>query len=153
MAKIQGRLLQCNGGFYYVEAAGAVYECRARGVFRKQGMTPLAGDMVCIEPQGDAVGTLTDILPRKNALIRPPLANLDILFIAMASASPAPLLSTVDKLIFIAEFNNIEPVIVIGKSELDPAKTSSIADIYRTAGFTVFTLSALHGDGVDEISN
>ena len=96
---------------------------------------------------------IAEILDRKNALIRPPLANLDTLFVAMASASPAPLLSTVDKLIFIAEFNNIEPIIVIGKNELDHDEATRIADIYRTAGFTVFTLSALTGDGVEALAD
>ncbi len=140
MAKIQGRLLQCNGGFYYVEAAGAVYECRARGVFRKQGMTPLAGDMVCIEPQGDAVGTLTDILPRKNALIRPAVANLDVLVIVVAVADPRPNTLIIDKMIAMAEEQEIEPVVVISKSDLMDA--AEWARLYIAAGIPTFVVTS-----------
>ena len=173
--KSNGRLVKGIGGLYFVTVddtpdsplAGKTLPCRARGKFRHSGISPLVGDRVEITyhertlanietevTQDDAATEImiSGILDRKNALIRPPLANLDTLFIAMASASPAPLLSTVDKLIFIAEFNGIEPVIVIGKSELDEGNAERIADIYRGAGFEVFTLSALTGNGVEDIA-
>ena len=174
--KSNGRLVKGIGGLYFVTVdslpqsplAGKTLPCRARGKFRHAGISPLVGDRVEITYNERTVVAFTTenppedtsteimisgILDRKNALIRPPLANLDVLFIAMATASPAPLLSTVDKLISIAEFNGIEPVIVIGKSELDEENAERIADIYRHAGFDVFTLSALTGDGVDNISS
>ena len=173
--KSNGRLVKGIGGLYFVTVddtpdsplAGKMLPCRARGKFRHSGISPLVGDRVEITyhertlanietevTQDDAATEImiSGILDRKNALIRPPLANLDTLFIAMASASPAPLLSTVDKLIFIAEFNGIEPVIVIGKSELDEGNAERIAGIYRGAGFEVFTLSALTGNGVADIA-
>ena len=173
--KSNGRLVKGVGGLYFVTVddlptsplAGKTVPCRARGKFRHAGVSPLVGDRVEITYNDRTVAAfsaeippedtateimISGILDRKNALIRPPLANLDVLFIAMATASPAPLLSTVDKLICIAEFNGIKPVIVIGKSELDEENTERIADIYRHAGFDVFTLSALTGDGVDKIS-
>ena len=173
--KSNGRLVKGIGGLYFVTVddtpdsplAGKTLPCRARGKFRHSGISPLVGDRVEITyhertlanietevTQDDAATEImiSGILDRKNALIRPPLANLDTLFIAMASASPAPLLSTVDKLIFIAEFNGIEPVIVIGKSELDEGNAERIAGIYRGAGFEVFTLSALTGNGVADIA-
>jgi ribosome biogenesis GTPase len=92
------------------------------------------------------------IVDRRSALIRPPLANLDVIFVSMASAFPSPILSTVDKLIAIAEHNGIEPVIVIGKSDLDPESTDALVSLYRSAGFTVFPLSAKNGDGVEELT-
>ena len=173
--KSNGRLVKGVGGLYFVTVdelpesplAGKTVPCRARGKFRHAGISPLVGDRVEIaysdralaafttEDRPDDTATeimISGILDRKNALIRPPLANLDVMFIAMASASPAPLLSTVDKLICIAEFNGIEPVIVIGKSELDEGNAERIAEIYRGAGFDVFTLSALTGQGVDAVS-
>lgn len=171
--KSTGRLVKGVGGLYFVTVdkddnsplAEKTLPCRARGKFRHSGISPLVGDRVEIT-YGERSLTVSDspaddkateimisrILDRKNALIRPPLANLDVLFIAMASASPAPLLSTVDKLVSIAEFNGIEPVIVIGKSELDGETAERIADIYRQAGFDVFLLSAKTGDGVQEIA-
>ena len=174
--KANGRVVKGIGGLYFVSVdfpadsplLGKTVPCRARGKFRHSGISPLVGDRVEIaygertvaalasgEAQEDTATEImiSGILDRKNALIRPPLANLDVLFIAMATASPAPLLSTVDKLISIAEFNGIEPVIVIGKSELDATYAKEIADTYQGAGFDVFTLSALTGEGVDAISH
>lgn len=171
--KSNGRLIKGVGGLYFVAVdltegdplSGKVVPCRARGKFRHTGTPPLVGDRVEIayndrtlatmeSADGDDAATeimISKILDRKNSLIRPPLANLDVLFIAMAAASPAPLLPVVDKLILIAEFNEIEPVIIIGKNELDPENAERIAKIYRRAGFTVFMLSALTGEGVDAV--
>lgn len=171
--KSNGRLIKGIGGLYFVAVdlsdsdplSGRLVPCRARGKFRHAGMSPLVGDRVEItyhertlaaldNAERDDAATevmISKILDRKNALIRPPLANLDVLFIAMATASPAPLLPTVDKLILIAEFNGIEPVIVIGKNELDPENGAEIANLYRKAGFSVFSVSALTGDGVDAV--
>lgn len=170
--KSNGRLIKGVGGLYFVAVdpidgdplAGRIVACRARGKFRHAGTPPLVGDRVeiayndrtlaALESANDDAATeimISKIWDRKNSLIRPPLANLDVLFIAMASAAPAPLLPTVDKLILIAEHNEIEPVIIIGKNELDPENAERIADIYRRAGFTVFLLSALTGDGVDAV--
>lgn len=171
--KSNGKLIKGIGGLYLVTVdvtegdplAGKTVPCRARGKFRHAGTSPLVGDRVEITyndrtlaaleaSDGDDSATeimISRIEDRKNSLIRPPLANLDVLFIAMAAASPAPLLPVVDKLILIAEFNEIEPVIIIGKNELDPENAERIAEIYRRAGFTVFLLSALTGDGVDAV--
>lgn len=92
-----------------------------------------------IRPSADATGISIDrICDRKNALIRPPMANLDFLFVTLSVTSPDPILETVDKLICIAEFNHIEPVIVLTKCELDPSYASSLAQIYRNAGFELF---------------
>jgi ribosome biogenesis GTPase len=96
---------------------------------------------------------ISEIINRKNSLIRPPLANLDYMFISMAAASPAPILSTVDKLVSIAEFNEIEPVIVIGKCELDKDISKEIFDIYKKAGFTTFLVSVYENEGIDGIAD
>ena len=94
---------------------------------------------------------IEEILPRKNALIRPPMANLDLLFITFAAAHPVPALETVDKLISIAEYNGIEPVIVIGKRDIDPDYAEELRKTYTVAGFSAFALSAGNGDGVAEL--
>ena len=94
---------------------------------------------------------ISDILDRKNELIRPPMANLDVMFISMAAASPAPVIPTIDKLICIAEHNDIEPVIIIGKCDLAPEYAKELQDIYKKAGFDAFVLSAKTGEGVDAI--
>ncbi len=138
-AKQSGLILQSIGGFYYVETADAVYECKARGAFRKEGITPLSGDRVTITAQADGTGLLQEILPRRNALVRPPVANLDCLAIVASVAEPKPNLQLLDKLIAIAEDTLIEPILVITKSDLDEAK--ALETIYRTAGFPVFVVT------------
>lgn len=137
--KQSGLILQSIGGFYYVETADAVYECKARGAFRKEGVTPLSGDRVTITAQADGTGILEEILPRRNALVRPPVANLDCLAIVASVAEPKPNLQLLDKLIAIAEDALIEPIVVITKSDLD--ETEALESVYRTAGFPVFTVT------------
>ena len=127
--QINGKIMLGVGGLYTVRvlaapegssaSVGDTVVCRARGSFKHRDITLLAGDNVIISPttsadkakkgEESAEFVIDELCERKNALIRPPLANLDYMFITMAAASPAPILTTVDKLICIAEFNNIEP--------------------------------------------
>lgn len=134
MEQFKGMIRKGIGGFYDVEAADAVYICRARGILRKEGITPLAGDSVMISVEnGSAV--IDEVLPRKNSLVRPPVANLDLLFLVLSMADPAPNLPVADKMLVIAEDKGIEPVIILTKCDL--ASPNEIADLYRKAGFTV----------------
>lgn len=154
----QGKIVGVSGGLYKIKTDdGDTVFCRAKGAFRHSGLTPLVGDNVRLRfdgvtAKGDESGggvVIEEVLERKNALIRPPMANLDCMFVSMASASPAPILPTVDKLIAIAEHNSIEPFIVIEKCELDPQKTAEIRGIYEIGGFKVFPVSCVTGEGVD----
>ena len=86
---LEGRLIKGIGGFYYVEAADAIYECKARGVFRKQKITPLVGDIVLITINDNSENTIDEIKERKNSLVRPALANLDQLFVVASVVDPA----------------------------------------------------------------
>ena len=159
---LKGKITKGVGGLYSVlitdtesPLSGQTLRCRARGAFRHNNLTPLPGDFVlvgCEGEQGDnAIYVIDEIVDRRSALIRPPLANLDYLFVTMAAASPAPILPTVDKLICIAEHNGIEPVIVITKSELDKARAEEIYKIYSSCGFSVFSLSVKENVGVEPI--
>lgn len=148
--KIYGKIIQGVGGLYSVRISnGNTVSCRARGSFRHNNLSPLAGDNVVLSSvrsdKNDNAEeyVIEEICERKNSLIRPPLANLDYLFITLAAASPKPVLSTVDKLISIAEFNEIEPIIVITKCELDEEYAKALKQIYENSGFTVFCLSAI----------
>ena len=167
--KISGKIIQGVGGLYtvritdsnFADSIGNKVSCRARGSFRHSNLTPLAGDNVILSSVIDNNGkidkseneeyVIEEICERKNSLIRPPLANLDYLFITLAAASPKPILSTVDKLISIAEFNEIEPIIVITKCELDTEYASRIKKIYENSGFTVFCLSAVQNIEIEPI--
>lgn len=161
---LKGKIIKGVGGLYSVRILegdspyfGKTVRCRARGSFRHNGMTPLAGDFVLLAYDGstdsDDEGkfVIDSIIDRQNSLIRPPMANLDFLFVTMASASPSPILSTVDKLISIAEHNKIEPVVVITKQELDPEKAEELFDIYKKSGFECFSLSARENVGIEPI--
>ncbi|MBQ8551495.1 MAG: ribosome small subunit-dependent GTPase A [Clostridia bacterium] len=139
--------------------------CKARGVFRHEKLTLLVGDDVVLRvdtelalasdadarenhKRGDeAMGgvMIEEALPRRNELIRPPMANLDIIFAVFAAAKPEPALTTVDKLITIAEYKEIEPVVIITKADLAPDAAEHYADIYRRCGFRVF----IEGLGID----
>ncbi len=139
---------------------GAAVFARGRGNLHRKGSL-LVGDLVKVSyealsfsqengvvlPSPDGTGIMIEeILPRKNALIRPPMANLSLLFITLAAASPDPIPETVDKLISIAEFNGIEPVILVTKNDLNRDSAESLASLYRHAGFSVFVT----GEGDDE---
>ncbi len=149
---INGKIVRGVGGNYEIlldtevalsdgSTAGKVL-CRAKGGFRHEGETPLVGDNVVLRLDSTDSFVIDEIKPRRNFLIRPPMANLDVLFVMFAARSPEPVLLTVDKLISIAEHNGIEPVIIVTKSDLDKTAAESYADIYRRAGFDVFVCGA-----------
>jgi ribosome biogenesis GTPase len=110
------------------------------------------GDIVLLDVS-DGNTVIDEICERKNSLIRPPLANLDTVFVTMAAKSPAPMLDMTDKLTAILEHNDIEPIIVIGKCELDREYAAVLKETYEKAGYKVFVLSCKTGEGVDELKS
>ncbi|MBQ3259182.1 MAG: ribosome small subunit-dependent GTPase A, partial [Clostridia bacterium] len=136
----QGLLLQVIGGFYYVEAADTVYECKARGVLRREGVSPVTGDRVVITLSEEGKGVLECVLPRRNALVRPPVANLDCLAIVVSVAQPRPHLLLVDKMIALAEHHGMEPIVVVTKTDLEAEPFPE--EVYRDAGFSVFSVTS-----------
>lgn len=158
-AEYKGRITASVGGLYTVlteipTPSGRHVTCRPRGVFRHKHEKPLVGDIVDISytQEGDAdCAAITNIHTRKNSLIRPPVANLDYIYVTMASSSPAPDTETVDKLICIAEYNGIKPVIIIGKSELDPVAAARLSAVYRLTGYDSFAVSCHSGEGTAEL--
>ncbi len=163
MDKLNGIITEGVGGLYRVrlDITGEYVSCRARGAFRHEGITPLVGDRVWValsEPKEgksddnrDRGAVIDEILERKNSLIRPPLANLDLLFLTLAVHHPEPSLPTVDKLLSICEYNSIDAAVVIGKCELDPARAEEIAGIYRLAGYRTFAVSCFEKIGIREL--
>ncbi len=149
--KLDGIILKGIGGFYYVEAAGAVYECKARGAFRKSGIKPLAGDRVEISINDKAENTIDVIKERSSLMLRPPVANIDRLFIVASAKEPNPVMLIIDRLTAIAVSRGIEPVIVFTKSDLAPV--DEYVEIYRNAGIKTIAVSSVNGEGVDEVKN
>lgn len=150
MTETVGTIIKGIGGFYYVKASGKVYECKARGVFRKQKITPMIGDRVEIELIGEK-GSIAKILPRSSFLVRPPVANVDTMMLVVAAASPEPNLFLIDKMLVNAEINNIEPAVCINKTDI--ASREDIAEIYSKAGYKVFCVSAEKHEGTAELMN
>ncbi len=149
---LDGRIIKGIGGFYYVETAEAVYECKARGVFRQKKITPLVGDLVSITVNENAENTIDEIKKRKNSLVRPPLANLDQLFIVSSICDPSINTFVIDRIIAIAEHKEIEPIIVITKIDRD-SSYNKYYDIYSKAGFKVILCDNISGKGADEVKS
>ena len=156
--KRKGKVVKGLGGLYEIriedENGVSRLSCRAKGVLKRDEEKVLIGDDVVLtidDSTPDGV-VISEISPRKNSLIRPPLANLDYLFIVFAAAKPAPVIETVDKLTAIAEHNDIVPVIVITKSDIGGEYAEEYAEIYRLAGYPTFITSSEQGDGVPALA-
>lgn len=150
--QIDGMIIKGIGGFYYVEAADAVFECKAKGIFRKEGITPLPGDRVTITlGENGAENTLSAIHVRKNQLKRPPVANIDRLFIVVSVCEPQPNTLVIDRLCAIAEHKDIEPVIVVTKTDLGDA--SGISGIYSSAGIKTVCVCGITGENTQVLKN
>lgn len=146
---MNGLIIKALSGFYYVSVEDAVYECKPRGVFRKNNDDIFVGDMVEISLLPQDKGVIENVLPRKNFLSRPPVANIDKMFIISSYVTPAPNTVIIDTMTAIAEDKCIEPIIVFNKSDM--GDFSQIADIYRSAGFKVYIVSATNNIGIDEL--
>ena len=149
MEKLTGLIIKAISGFYYIEAADTLYECKARGAFRKKGISPAVGDNAVITVFDDNTAAVEEILPRKNYIIRPPLANLDRLFIVAAAAEPSPSTLIIDKITAVARDKGIDPVIIFTKSDL--ADCGELIGIYELAGIKALSYSIKNGSGSDEI--
>lgn len=150
MEKIEGRILKGIGGFYYIQTSNTIIECKARGHFRNKDLVPTVGDFVEIEYDADKkTGVINSILPRKNLLVRPAVSNVDKLYIVCSTTLPQPNYFNIDKLIAIALDNNIEPVIVISKTDLESSE--NLRKTYQNAGFKVYETSSSSNKGAQEI--
>ena len=152
---MKGILIKAISGFYYVSCDGNVYECKARGNFRKAGVSPVVGDIVNFSLVDNKHGIIEEICDRKNLLNRPLVANIDKLFIVSAYTTPAPDTLMIDRLSALAVYNNIEPIIVFNKSDM--GSFEDFYNIYSKSGFKTFVVSAKDNIGItalkDEMKN
>lgn len=146
-----GKILRGVGGKYEILCGDTLYSAHARGVFRHEQISPEVGDTVTLRLEESGEGYIEQILPRKNLLIRPPLANLDLMLICASAAKPAPALSTLDKLSAICLHSDISPVFIITKSDLDAEVSARLSEIYSRSGFRTFEVSSLSGKGIDAV--
>ncbi len=151
---LRGIIRSGLGGLYMVMIeSGQVVPARAKGAFRRAGLTPLVGDHVSVRPPEMAGKEyfIEEILPRKNALIRPAMANLETLFVTFAPKDPIPSTLYLDKLLSIATFNHITPVVVITKQDVSPKLAEEYATLYRKTGYPVFLSSSEEKSGIDAL--
>ena len=150
MDHLRGKIVKALSGFYYVAAEERLYACRARGLFRKDGRTPLVGDDVVFAPEGDK-GTVTEILPRKNEFLRPAVANIDCLVIFASCAIPVTDPFLIDRVTALAQSKDIQSILCVNKTDLEPA--DRLSEIYLKAGYPVACTSAVTGEGIKELWN
>lgn len=148
---LDGRIMKGIGGFYYINTQNGVYECHARGKFRKESEKPCIGDRVKISivDEAEKQGSLDEIYPRTNQLTRPPISNVDRIVVVFTPAKPMPNLLFLDKMLVIAAHKKIDTVLCINKTDLKEAGT--LREDYERCGYEVFETSAATGEGVEAL--
>ena len=152
---MQGTIVKGIAGFYYVKYEDEVYQCKARGVFKNDGIKPMVGDFATFEKGSgeDDNGWVTEIHERKNSFIRPPISNVDCFVIVMAAAQPKPNLAVMDKFLVMAEKSHTDIVLCVNKTDLAKRKTlEELKEIYGGVYPMVF-ISADKGEGLDELKS
>ncbi|MGE6631356.1 ribosome small subunit-dependent GTPase A [Bacillus sp. NPDC077027] len=157
----EGKIIKALSGFYYVldesEKKGRIIQCRARGIFRKNKVTPLVGDYVVYQADNDKEGYLLEIKERTNELVRPPISNVDQAVLVFSATEPTFSTSLLDRFLVLVEANDIKPIICISKIDLlkteDERKTiQAYAEDYRSIGYDVHLTSTIEGDGLEKLT-
>ena len=152
---MQGEIVKGIAGFYYVDVVGSgIYECKAKGIFRKEKKKPLVGDNVEITVLDEETkeGNLVQILPRKNELIRPAVANIDQALVIFAMEDPKPNYMLLDRFLVMMEMQNVPVTICMNKKDLGTEEEiQQFMDAYGSAGYDVCCISARQEDGIDEV--
>lgn len=152
---MQGKIIKGIAGFYYVKCDdGITYECKAKGVFRKDHRKPLVGDDVYMDviDEQKHIGNICDLLERKNELIRPAVANIDQALVIFAAAAPEPNLGLLDRFLIQMEYAGIDTIICFNKTDLvESAEETRLRKIYESAGYRVLTISAANKEGIAQI--
>ena len=152
---MQGKILKGISGFYYVHIVeSGIYECKAKGVFRQQGVKPLVGDLVEIDiiDETEKKGNIVRILPRRNALIRPAVANVDMALIVFAAATPDPNFNLLDRFLVLMARQDVSVCICFNKSDLVSEEVKqSYAAGYEACGYPVEFISVKKDEGIDRL--
>ena len=152
---MQGKIVKGISGFYYVHVVeSGIYECKAKGVFRNQNIKPLVGDDVTIAvlDEENKKGNIDSILPRKNELIRPAVANIDLALIIFAAAKPQPNFNLLDRFLIMMEYQKVPVVICFNKQDLvSEEELEGVASVYENCGYTVMYTSASEKQGVEAL--
>ncbi|SFL59816.1 ribosome small subunit-dependent GTPase A [Salibacterium qingdaonense] len=151
----EGLIMKAVSGFYYVYDQGEIYQCRARGLFRKKKIKPLVGDMVEYEAPNKEEGYLLQVMDRKNELTRPPAANINQAFIVFSAQQPAFSTAMLDRFLVHMEALDIYPVIIVNKEDLaDENLQRELAyyqETYKNTGYPFHLVSSITEAGVQEL--
>ncbi|WNS77125.1 ribosome small subunit-dependent GTPase A [Bacillus sp. DTU_2020_1000418_1_SI_GHA_SEK_038] len=152
----EGKIIKALSGFYYVLSGNETIQCRGRGVFRKNKITPLVGDEVVFQAENDKEGYILEIKERKNELVRPPIANVDQAILVFSAVEPSFSTSLLDRFLVLVEFNHIKPIICITKMDLTNEEQykeiQNYANNYRKAGYQVLLTSSETEEGIKDLS-
>lgn len=152
MSELQGLVLKNYNGYYYVQVADSVYTCKVKGKMKQNRFSLATGDQVLLEPGEKGEGMIKKVLPRKNFLPRPTMANLDLFVVTFACATPDFSFLLADKLLALAELAHIPSILVLNKEDQAPAGLiDEVRKTYEPLGYEVFTLSAKNGTGVEPL--
>ena len=152
---MKGKIIKGIAGFYYVHTgAGGVYTCKAKGIFRKEQKKPLVGDDVemTVLNEADKEGNIDKLLPRRNELIRPAVANVDQALVIFAIRKPQPNLNLLDRFLIMMEQQGIPCVICFNKADIDEdGDGEQYRTIYENCGYRTMLVSAAHNEGIDQL--
>ena len=154
MDSLKGKIIRGVGGFYYVASGPDIYECRAKGAFRKEGLKPLVGDdcIIDIINSDTKTGNVSEILPRRNSLFRPEVANVDLILIVFAVKNPDPSLNLLDRFLINLELEKLPCIIAFNKEDIDAdSDGEKYISVYKNAGYDARLISALTGEGFGEL--
>lgn len=152
MSELEGLVLKNYNGYYYVQVANAVYTCKVKGKMKQNRFSLATGDRVLLEPGEQGDGMIKLVLPRKNFLLRPTMANLDLFVATFACATPDFSFLLADKLLALAELAQIPALLVLNKEDQAPAGLiEKVRAVYEPIGYEVYTLSAKEGTGVEAL--
>ena len=152
---MQGKIIKGIAGFYYVHAVGSgVYECKAKGIFRKDGVKPLVGDDVQMEVthEKDMEGNIMRILPRKNELVRPAVANIDQALVVFAVTKPKPHFNLLDRFLVMMETKEIPAILCFNKADIaGDAEIAGLKAVYENCGYPLIFTSAKKEENIDRL--
>jgi ribosome biogenesis GTPase / thiamine phosphate phosphatase len=151
----EGKIIKALSGFYYVLGDEGIIQCRGRGVFRKNKVTPLVGDEVVYQAENDLEGYVLEVKERKNELVRPPIANVDKAILVFSAVEPDFSTTLLDRFLVLVEFNHITPIICITKMDLaketNESKLDEFVADYRNAGYNVVLTSSETELGIEDL--
>lgn len=155
MVNMQGKIVKGISGFYYVHVAeSGIYECKAKGIFRRQNMKPYVGDNVeiAVLDEAEKKGNMERILPRKNRLIRPAVVNIDLALVIFAAAKPQPNFNLLDRFLVMMQYQEVPVTICFNKTDLvSEEELHAFADVYEACGYPVVYTSADKREGIEEL--